>query len=580
MFPLKLLLLNIILLAFVFTHSQSKSSFESILNDIGEIQTYNQDSALKLIISIKPQVIEANDPFALMKLTNFEGLDYYYRSNYDSASIKYFEALKIAVSTQDLLHKGIIFNNLGSLHFDLSQYDEAQTYFDSAYQIMTQIQNVKWLSKVTGNAAGVKFMKGEFDESISLLEESINYGLAAQSYISVAGAYGNLAMVLTSMDRKQEALEIFNKGLSMLDSVGDKRGVCIVQQKLGELLLSIGENSQAESVLNSNLKLAYQIEHFESIMNTHLALANYFETIDLKDSAITHIKKYIQWKDSVFNDKNFKTINELEEKYKSAQKQNEIQRLEIEKEKELAKIEAKELENYLLWSLLLVIAVILAFVIIQFLNKRKSNLVLSQKNWIIEQNLAEKEVLMREIHHRVKNNFQMISGVLMIQASNSENDDAKNALLDARNRIQSMSLTHQTLYQSNSITNIELSSFLDSLIRELVISHGNDQVEVTTNFCQISIPVDMAINIGLILTEGIINAYKYGVADGGKITISTALEDGLLILLEDNGAGFELDLNIRSFGIKMMKSLTHKLSGQITWINNNGTLIKLEIPLK
>ena len=99
-----------------------------MLNHIGEIQMTLPDSALNLINDIKEKIEHSDDKFALMKLNNFEGLDFYLRSEFDSASAKYFDALELAEELNDIIHKGIILNNLGSLYFDLNQYDNAQKY--------------------------------------------------------------------------------------------------------------------------------------------------------------------------------------------------------------------------------------------------------------------------------------------------------------------------------------------------------------------------------------------------------------------------------------------------------------------
>lgn len=550
-----------------------------MLNHIGEIQMTLPDSALNLINDIKEKIEHSDDKFALMKLTNFEGLDFYLRSEFDSASAKYFDALELAEELNDIIHKGIILNNLGSLYFDLNQYDNAQKYYDQAYEIMLKENNVKWLSKITGNYAGVSFMQGDMDRSIELLQESIDYGVQAESFISVAGAYGNLAMVLSSLDRKEEALAIFDKGLTMLDSVGDQRGACIVMQKLGDLLAQLGEHDKAQEVLYNTLGMAHEIQHYESIMNAHLTLSKFYETQGQVDSSLNHLKQYIQWKDSVFNQESFETISELEQKYQTAQKQAEIVRLEAEKQEEKAKTQAKQLENYILWLGIGISLIVIVFVLIQFISKRNSNKILSEKNKIIEANLSEKEVLMREIHHRVKNNFQLVSGVLMIQASNSKDEGIKQALLDVRNRIQSMASTHQKLYQSDSISEIEVKPFLEDLIEEIELGYSHENVLLKTELSRGLIPVDIAVNLGLILTEGMINAYKYAFQNGGELKIKVSLDSNLLLEVIDNGPGFDQSATTNSFGLKMIKSLAKKAGGNAAWISENGTTLRVKLPV-
>lgn len=281
----------------------------------------------------------------------------------------------------------------------------------------------------------------------------------------------------------------------------------------------------------------------------------------------------------MFNEKNFETIQELDQKYKSAQKQIEIDHLQDEKEKEQAQKEAEQLENYVLWLVVGISLMVLTFVVIQFLIKKKNNEALAQKNQIIQASLAEKEVLMREIHHRVKNNFQMVSGILMIQANNSENPGVKQALLEVRNRVQSMAITHQKLYQSDSITNIQLKPFLISLIEEIEAGHGSDEVILSLDIHEATIPVEMAVNIGLIVTEGMINAYKYAFDMGGNLSITARVYSYFELEITDNGPGFAPDPSSKSFGIKMIQSLVQKNGGEVAWEIKNGTTLRVKLPI-
>jgi two-component sensor histidine kinase len=558
-------------------HGQN-SPYDSILRHAGDIQLTLPDSALSILADIKPKAQAEDDQFALMKIITFEGLDHYYKSEYDLASEKYFEALELAEHNNFRLHKGILCNNLGSLYFDMKQYKKAQAFYDSAYVIMTEKHNVKWLSKITGNYAGVYFMQGDMDGAIALLEESIDYGLEAASFVSVAGAYGNLAMVLTQLNRKEEALAIFDKGLTMLDSVGDKRGVCIVKQKLGALLADMNENEKAAAVLYSTLALAHEIKHHESVMNSHLTLANYFEKTGQKDSSLAHLKLHIQWKDSVYDEKSFETISELEQKYQSAKKEANIERLENEKQQEIAKTEAKELENWILWLGIGISLITLGFILIQLINKRKSNQLLSEKNSIIEDSLAEKEVLMREVHHRVKNNFQLVSGVLMISASKADNEKAKQALLEVRSRIQSMATTHQKLYQSDTLSEIQLKPFLNDLIDEVEMSYGEENVTLAVEIDETVVSVDRAITIGLVVTEAMINAYKYAFKQGGNLSIRATQTDALTLSIKDDGPGFDTAAMTDSFGVLMVKNLIQKAQGTVAWTISNGTEVLINLP--
>ena len=189
---------------------------------------------------------------------------------------------------------------------------------------------------------------------------------------------------------------------------------------------------------------------------------------------------------------------------------------------------------------------------------------------------------MREIHHRVKNNFQLVSSVLMIQASKVNDSIAKSILMDTRNRIQSMSSMHLRLYQSEEsvLHKVTLKDFLEDLLDELKDAHAEESFELQAQIAAIQITMDKAISVGLIVTEAVLNAFKHAFETGAQ-RIEVALTqdgEGLNLTVQDNGKGFQ-ELGNDNFGLRMIKNLVQKSNGTLQLENNKGACVQVKLPL-
>jgi PAS domain S-box-containing protein len=196
----------------------------------------------------------------------------------------------------------------------------------------------------------------------------------------------------------------------------------------------------------------------------------------------------------------------------------------------------------------------------------------------LEKALEDKEILMKEIHHRVKNNLMMISSLLNIQSHYIKDQEVKDIFAESQNRANSMALLHQELYESGDMNDIELSEYLRSLSTEIMHSYNskNKSVDLTLDLEQGTIDVDRAIPIGLIATETIINSFKHAFPEGnGKILIKFYKEnDSFVLIISDNGVGFPENLDFRSqgnMGMMLINGLINQIDGSIDMKRENGT---------
>ena len=206
---------------------------------------------------------------------------------------------------------------------------------------------------------------------------------------------------------------------------------------------------------------------------------------------------------------------------------------------------------------------------------------------IIEDSLREKDVLLREIHHRVKNNMQIISSLLNLQSAYFQDSEAVNVFKESQNRIRSMALIHEKLYQSGNIAGVKLRDYVQDLASHLMSSYSLDsaKIKLVTDIENVSLGIDTAISLGLIVNELLSNAFKYAFPNdaSGEIKLSYKPTNGnaSTLIISDNGIGFPGNIDFRrteSLGLQLVNTLVEQLEGNIQLNSNNGTKFTIVLP--
>ena len=201
----------------------------------------------------------------------------------------------------------------------------------------------------------------------------------------------------------------------------------------------------------------------------------------------------------------------------------------------------------------------------------------------IKKSLQEKEVLINEIHHRVKNNMQIISSLLNLQTHFTSDIETIDILKDTQNRVKSMAMVHEKLYQSSDLTHINFSNYIICLVNHLFYSYGieESQIKKMIDVEDIDLNIDTAVPCGLIICEIVSNSLKYAFKDGriGKVTVSLKIKDEKFYLtISDDGIGFPKKLDFKntdSLGLKLVNSLTNQIDGEIHLDKTCGTKFKI-----
>ena len=197
----------------------------------------------------------------------------------------------------------------------------------------------------------------------------------------------------------------------------------------------------------------------------------------------------------------------------------------------------------------------------------------------IERSLKEKETLLQEIHHRVKNNMQIVSSLLRLQSQHVKDPETQEIFNACQNRINSMALIHTALYQSKNIARIDFNAYISRLMRQLILAYNqqDSSLDYSVDVQDIHLEIDKAIPCGLIISELISNSLKHAFPSQKKGLISVHMQEqrGKYILaIKDNGTGFPEGIDFRksgTLGLQLVTDLTSQLGGTIDLNTDKGT---------
>lgn len=300
-------------------------------------------------------------------------------------------------------------------------------------------------------------------------------------------------------------------------------------------------------------------------------------------NALKEYYAFQQLDDSLYNGIKAKQFAELQIRFQTETKDRNIELLEQKGKAQQAILQRADLvKNFTLAGILLMI-LITALVYKLYRNKQKRNKEINEKNRALEQLVKDKEWLVKEIHHRVKNNFHIVASLLEIQSSYLKNKEALTAIKDSQHRIHSMSIIHQKLYQSETLSTIHMPEYIYELVEYLRESYAiRENIRFELNIEKIELNHASAITLGLILNEAITNAIKYAFADTAEGRISISLshisDTQILLSVSDNGRGLPADFNDQigaSMGMELLQGLTDDIGGTFNIQTHEGTHINI-----
>jgi len=453
------------------------------------------------------------------------------------------------------------YNDLGYYYFSSKKYDSALVNFNKSLEyadksLDSSLGQFKQITAVVkGNIAGIYVKRKMFKEAIPLLLEDVTVGTKFKSNIgSTAHSYNLLALCYLELGDFEKANEIFNN--------------------IKPLIVELSDNPSLVGYLKN------KAHYYHKIQNSDSSSYYYKEAFRIKDFMDTKGKNQIL------------ASNELI--YAITEEQRLIEKHETDLKNQEIRLKNNQKNALIFFAVILFLLLVLSLFNSYKLKKsrkevREKNKEITLKNEQVKIALSEKEVLLKEVHHRVKNNLQVISGLLELQNISVTDESVKLALKEGQNRIQSVALVHKMMYQSENVSKVNMQQYLEELLQVLELSYANSRKNIKTVISAIGIDFDitLAVPISLIVNEAVCNAYKHAFENKKsgtiEVTISKEKETVYSLIVKDDGVGLPEGFDIKqlkSIGFDLIHGLARQLKGKLAANSASGTEIKITFSSK
>ena len=528
---------------------------------------------------------------------------------------EYHHALKYGLLAVEVAEKyntggaelGTIYNHLGFTYEQLSRYEEAVSYYNRSLSIVLEHKDFYFAKFVAINKMNslLQLRKQKelltFIESVRFLFESENTRLWAAFHS------GNILAYLLSNDH-QRAQPYVDR---LIRVVGDTNNLFVRRSLYNAVIpyyFAAGKYKQMYQYLSANDSTCRQLKQFSGLADNYLWWYKADSALGNHISAIGQYKSYKEASDSVQRFQANQQMNELmvqHETFKKDQeldlKETNIRSLTNQSKLQREQLRQAKLVRNLTYGLAALFVIIAALLLYGYRSKQRSNKILeahqleiNDKNELLqhvvnqkEKLLVEKEWLLKEVHHRVKNNMQIVMSLLNTQSAYLEND-ALTAIKESQHRMQAMSLIHQRLYLADNVAAINMRNYIRELSGYLRDSYDSGRnIRYNLDIEDIELDVSQAVPVGFILNESITNTIKYAFPDGRNGTIDIVMkkitECKILLKIGDDGIGLLRGIDTgkkHSFGMNLIRGLVAQLEGTLNITSEKGLIIRIEFPQK
>jgi two-component sensor histidine kinase len=602
---------------------KSEKKLALYYSQIAEVYYFNfPDSAIKYCKIGMSFSEKNNDISDLSYYHNFLGVLYKNINVYDSAVYHFEKAIPLYY--QDDFERGAASakNNLGKVQKLIGDYDKALDNYYSSLEIFEKYQDTLSMGEVHSNIGALLLEINEFDAAEEHFLISQKQYKLAKAELQEAWILYDLGNLKLKVKDAPAAKYYFNSSAKIWKSFDRVKDYNNCMLRLAEAEMLTGNYSRAETLLDEAEKEFYKINHLQGVSESLMLhgraeyyLKNYKSAIDFllrsmeisdfvksgqlrldiyRDlyksykalgefkTAVDYQDKYISLNDSIFSENRQKMMIEYQTKLNLANKEYFIKQLEdsaaqqkIINENISLKSEQKQNSIYLL---IFVICLITVFIYLIFRRYKKTN----ELNEKLNEALKEREVLIREVHHRVKNNLQIISSLLNLQSEKTEGQSVEEILRVSQARIEAMSMIHENLYKSSKLSEISFKEYVETLCSYIASSFSiaSRNISFDIKISPVNLQIDQLVPCGLIINEIVTNCIKHAFDGRTDNIISIECSSTLInrvelvqISISDNGKGLPESFDVKrskSLGLRLSIGLARQLQSELVFKNENG----------
>jgi len=511
---------------------------------------------------------------ALVTITTFQGKF--------GEPLRYsYQTIRTSEATRDSLAWSYFYTNVANMSVLEGRVQEgakwaqksvtrfAAQHNPSVYRILNQVQ--LYICENESPKAAMNYVKE--------IARQVGYPTTASDQFAYHQTFSNCCMETGLLDEAEMHINRMNELETQAEKFRGPMRRTEITIQYGFLYLKRKQYRKARAFFEKKFSLPDGLaKSLAPHLTVYVALIEIDSILGDHTAELAHYRQYTKLMDSSFKISRTRQAEELQVVYQMYEKENQITSLTQQAKLEKANSEKSELLRNFSMGGIAAALIIAGLLYRQSRLRKKSNQEISRKNGQLEQLVADKEWLLKEIHHRVKNNLQIIISLLDSQSEYINNDAALAAIEDNMRRVHAMALIHQKLYLTDDVSSIDMPEYINELVLYARDSFDSgSRITFEQEVEPIDLDVSQAIPLGLIVNESIVNAIKYAFPDGRKGVVHIQLyqnETGELVLkTSDNGIGLPEAINIKthpSLGLNLMQGLTRQLNGSFTIENNNG----------
>ncbi|MHA7841865.1 MAG: tetratricopeptide repeat-containing sensor histidine kinase [Winogradskyella sp.] len=522
-----------------------------------------------------------NDSIDIAKSAHFIGTISMFLGNNVESQNMLLEAASIYDKIGSAKQKARINNTLAGFYLNVDQLEKGKQQYLKALKQFEVLQDSSGLASVNANLGMLYTDLGEYDKAEYHLMKQKEYNVVFPTLREMGFHHDFLGLLRQEQNRLDEAYEEHLRALKIRENLSSTYNLCESKIHMGEILIKLKRYDEAIDQLND----VFSFEEHESLNQEQRAydlLAEAYEKKGDYKSALNNFKAYKTMTDSIYTKESIEIIAEKDARYNQQKKDAKIALLNKEKEISQTKLSRSR-------SIMIISLIGLGLLAIAALALLKMNRKIKSKNETISKALKDRELLLHETHHRVKNNLQMISSLLNLQSKYVKDDNVLEVLQNGRNRVQSMAILHKNLYVGEDLNMVNIQHYFEGLVDSILNSYNKTEndIDLRIDAEKVTMDVESVIPLGLIVNELVTNSLKHAfpkdIKTKPEITLKMSeREDFYTLKVADNGVGIQNDIiengNKESFGQRLIKSLSKKLKASISITNDNGTSVSFELP--
>ncbi|MFD0963139.1 histidine kinase dimerization/phosphoacceptor domain -containing protein [Pseudofulvibacter geojedonensis] len=504
---------------------------------------------------------------------NNTGIIYNDKGDYPKALEHYYKSLTIREKIQDSLKYPEIYGNISTIYWSLRNFKKAESVLEKGIAIAKKNNDQIMSSMLLSNLASIYLEEERYQEAEELINQNIKLSKQFKNKVDVGQLFMIKASVNLLREDTENALIEIKKALDIFEAHGYVHGKLSALRILVKIYIKKGQNGIAKTNALNYLELSEKSRDPENVLESALLLSTIYKEEGNWKEALPMTELYYKMRDSISSSEIEKELIREKAAYDVAVKEQEIERQKY------------DLERRKYFIIFISIALFLALLSTLFyFNSYKKKQIINkllerQKADISKKNEAKKHML-QEIHHRIKNNLQVVNSLLRMQSSKMKDEEMIAMFKQTQSRVNSMAKLHEKMYQSGDLKQVNTKDYLTSLIHEIVSNYTVDKkINLKIDIESIYLDSQTLMPLSLIINELITNSLKYAFKEQEEGTVTVQLNSVANskheLYVADNGTGFRKEKSTEGLGAKLINSFTRQLDGHIEVIIGQGTAYKI-----